>query len=277
MTGSQPWQRPGVSTWCRDGGAPPGGPVSHLGIGAHPDDLEIMAFHGILQARRGAGNTFGGVVCTDGRGSPGTGDGPSGDELAALRREEQVQAAILGGYAFVLQLGHPSGIARAAADALVEDLAAVIREVRPRVIYTHNPADRHPTHVGVCRATVEALRRVAREVRPEKVYGCEVWRDLDWLPEGRKVRLDVSGEDAFARDLIKVFSSQIAPGKPYDRAAVGRRHAHATFAESHAVDREDAVILAMDLTSLLDDPSLSVREFTETLLTEFRAEVLGNL
>ena len=42
--------------------------VTHLGIGAHQDDLEFMAFHGILACFARDDQWFGGVTCTDGAG-----------------------------------------------------------------------------------------------------------------------------------------------------------------------------------------------------------------
>jgi len=43
--------------------------VTHLGIGAHQDDLEFMAFHGILACHSSPSRWFGGVTCTNGAGS----------------------------------------------------------------------------------------------------------------------------------------------------------------------------------------------------------------
>ncbi|MCP4425341.1 MAG: PIG-L family deacetylase, partial [Chloroflexi bacterium] len=40
--------------------------TTHLGIGAHQDDLEIMAYHGILACFDHNDKWFTGVTCTDG-------------------------------------------------------------------------------------------------------------------------------------------------------------------------------------------------------------------
>ena len=50
--------------------------TTHMGIGAHQDDLEIMAFHGILQCYEQSDGWFAGVVCTNGAGSPRAGVRP---------------------------------------------------------------------------------------------------------------------------------------------------------------------------------------------------------
>ena len=42
--------------------------TTHLGIGAHPDDLEIMAYPGICACRGQKNLRFSGVVATDGAG-----------------------------------------------------------------------------------------------------------------------------------------------------------------------------------------------------------------
>ncbi len=44
--------------------------TTHMGIGAHPDDLEIMAYHGILECYMKKEKRFLGVIITDGAGSP---------------------------------------------------------------------------------------------------------------------------------------------------------------------------------------------------------------
>ena len=43
--------------------------ITHLGVGAHQDDLEFMAFHGILECFAHDEHWFGGVTCTNGAGS----------------------------------------------------------------------------------------------------------------------------------------------------------------------------------------------------------------
>ena len=44
--------------------------TTHLCIAAHQDDIEIMAYHGIAQCFAQKDKWFGGVVVTNGAGSP---------------------------------------------------------------------------------------------------------------------------------------------------------------------------------------------------------------
>ena len=44
--------------------------TTHLGVAAHQDDLEIMAYHGILECFGKPGKGFAGVTVTNGAGSP---------------------------------------------------------------------------------------------------------------------------------------------------------------------------------------------------------------
>ena len=254
--------------------------VTHLGVGAHPDDLEFMAFHGIIACYDDATDWFGGVTCTDGAGSARSGpfthlDAPT---MRAVRREEQNRAAGLGRYAAMIQLAHPSASVKDPHDpSLRDDLLAVLRATRPRVVYTHNLADKHATHVAVALAALAAIRRLPPSERPATVYGCEVWRDLDWLPDAEKIALDVSGHDALAAALNGVFASQIAGGKRYDLGVLGRRHANATFLDPHTVDQATQVTLAMDLTPLAHDASLDPFAYVDAAITRFRREVKEKL
>ncbi|RYD49303.1 MAG: PIG-L family deacetylase, partial [Verrucomicrobiaceae bacterium] len=82
------------------------GRVTHLGIGAHQDDLEFMAFHGILECFGREDRWFGGVTCTNGAGSSRTGpyERFTDKEMMGVRRQEQDTAAVIGGYGVMIQL-----------------------------------------------------------------------------------------------------------------------------------------------------------------------------
>ncbi len=254
--------------------------VTHLGIGAHQDDLEFMAFHGILQCFHSETEWFGGVTCTNGSGSARTGAYAdcTDERMMSVRREEQRQAAIVGRFGAMVQLDYPSRVAKDAADSrLREDLRAILAATKPRVVYTHNPADKHDTHIAVVVPVIQAIRDLPREQRPQAVHGCEGWRNLDWLDDAEKVIHDVGGHDNLAAALNGIFDSQIAGGKRYDLAVMGRRRSNATFFQSHGVDSSDALAFAMDLTPLAHDDSLDIVEYVIGTIDRFRADVVSRL
>ena len=254
--------------------------ITHLGIGAHQDDLEFMAFHGILACYQNESEWFGGVTCTNGAGSARTGSYErfTDAQMQDVRREEQKLAARIGQFGAMVQLDFPSSAVKDPQDtALRDDLIEVLRATRPRVVYTHNPADKHDTHIGVTVAAIQAMRALPPEQRPEAVHGCEVWRNLDWMCDHEKVVHDVGSRDNLAAALNGVFDSQIAGGKRYDLGVLGRRRANATFFESHAVDRADSISFAMDLTPLVRDESLDVAEYVDGFIARFREDVFTKL
>ena len=252
------------------------GRTTHLGIGAHADDLEIMAFQGILECFQREDLWFSGVVVTDGSGSPR--DGAYRDysdrEMQRVRRIEQKKAAILGEYSAQILLDHPSAAVKDPASHLVvEDLQEVLRVTHPKTIYTHNLADKHDTHVAVALRVIQALRALKPAELPLKVYGCEVWRDLDWLHDSDKVAFDVSAHENLQAALLGVFDSQIAGGKRYDLATLGRRRANATYHASHGVDVTTGTVFAMDLTPLILNPELRPAELIDGLIEGFHKDV----
>ena len=254
--------------------------VTHLGIGAHPDDLEFMAFHGIAACFDGESGWFGGVTCGDGTGSARSGvyAEMSDAEMRGVRRAEQNRAAQLGLYSVMIHLDHTSpSIQDPRDDLLRRDLVAILRATRPRVVYTHNLADKHDTHVGVAVAAVKAMRSLSPDERPGTVYGCEVWRGLDWMLDREKVVHNVSKHEDLADKLNGVFRSQIAGGKRYDLGVKGRRHANATFLDSHALDGASSVALAMDLTPLVHDEKLDVADYVDGFIARFRDDVRERL
>jgi LmbE family N-acetylglucosaminyl deacetylase len=252
--------------------------TTHLAIGAHADDLELMAAHGILECFQQKERWFTGVVVTDGAGSAREHAyaGYSDEELRATRRLEQRKAAYVGEYSAVLQLGHPSRhVKEPAQREVASDLEQVLARCQPEVVYTHNLADKHDTHVAVALRVVAAYRSVPETSRPRRLIGCEVWRDLDWLCDADKLAMPVDERDNLNAALMGVFDSQITSGKRYDLAAAGRRRAHATFSEAHDVDEHRGLIWGMDLTPLLSgaDPERLVRDYVDRFEREVRDRI----
>jgi LmbE family N-acetylglucosaminyl deacetylase len=249
-------------------------------VAAHQDDIEIMAHSGICDCLDDPGRVFGGVVVTDGAGSPRSGPFAdfTDDRMREVRREEQRSAAQIGRYGIMVQLGHPSAdVKRPGHAGVAADLSRIFSACRPEVAYLHNPADKHDSHVAVFLRCLDAIRATPPANRPKRVLGCEVWRDLDWLPEDRKVPLDSGRRPELASRLLAAFESQVAGGKRYDLGALGRRSANAVFHTSHAVDRMAGITWALDLSPLLDEPGLSAEEFVASLIGEFREDAVRRL
>lgn len=275
-------RRPNAEIFIPDGEPLPAAleRTTHMGVGAHQDDLEFFAVHGILECYGRNDRWFSGVTVTDGAGSARTGiyERLSDAEMIEVRRTEQRKAAVVGGYAAMIQLDYPSAMIKDATEqGPVDDLAAILAAARPQVLYVHNPADKHATHVAVLTRTLAAIRRLPRDARPQKVYGCEIWRDLDWLPDAKKVALPVSDRTELQTALAGVFDSQIGGGKRYDLAIMARRLAHATLHESHATDKETGLTYAIDLTPLAQDDSITLEDFTMEIVEEFAGEVRAAL
>src|SRR5260221_8318935 len=75
--------------------------TTHLGVGAHPDDLEIMAYEGILECFGKKDKGFTGVVVTNGAGSPRDAQTKNytNPQMMEVRRGEQKKVAVIGEYA----------------------------------------------------------------------------------------------------------------------------------------------------------------------------------
>lgn len=254
--------------------------TTHLAVGAHQDDIEFMALHGILSCFGRSDRWFSGITITHGGGSPRS--GPYGEysdeEMRRVRAAEQRKAALIGDYACQVQLGFPSAVVKDGSNTEVAIyLKAIFEGAAPEVVYLHNPADKHDTHVACCLRSIDALRMLPREARPKKVYGCEVWRGLDWLFDEDKEVLQLDDRDNIAAALSGVFDSQISGGKRYDLAVRGRHLANATFFESHEVDQSEKLSFAMDLSPLMEDDSVTVADYTLSLLRQFKDDVTDRI
>lgn len=243
--------------------------ISHLAIGAHQDDIEIMAMEGIAHCLKQRDKFFGAITCTSGSGSARSGEYShyTDEQMQGVRKEEQEQAARLGQYGYLAQLGYSSAEVKTSAKQgpLLEDLHQILSNATPDVIYTHNLMDKHDTHIAVVLKVIEVLRSLPEGKWPKRFIGCEVWRGLDWILDSDKVQMSVEVDDQFVTQMVNIFKSQVEGGKRYDLATLGRMHANSTFSESHAVDQSNKKWYGIDLMPLLKDLSLSPLEYVKQL------------
>lgn len=254
-----------------DGRVPPTGPwipdggdtdealarITHLAVGAHPDDIEIGALFAIGTCRDDPNLGLGAVVCTNGAGGPRHGRWADLADAAYIeaRALEQRRAASLGRYAALWQLGRSSDGVRADAHDLVVELQRIVTATTPEVVVTHDPFDSHETHAAIARATIDALR-ASDGHRLTQVLGVEGWRSLRWLHRDDRVPLDVGRWTALGDALLAEFPSQRAPLE-LDRLAEKRRRANAATVRELGLTH---VTFAVDLTapSRPDGPPLDV-------------------
>lgn len=144
-------------------------PKRALAVFAHPDDMDFSSAGTMAKwAARGSDITY--LVCTDGgKGSEDPAMTPQ--RLAAIRKQEQRDAAAILGVRDVLFLGHRDG-ELVANLALKEEIVRVIRTVRPDAVVTLDPAFlyslkrgfvNHPDHRAAAAAAVDAVFPLARD------------------------------------------------------------------------------------------------------------------
>lgn len=249
--------------------------TTDLCVAAHQDDVEIMSYAPISDCYKSEKRFFTAVVATDGAGSPRKGKFAdcTDDEMKKIRISEQKKAADVGDYTALVLLGYKSGEIKDKDDLnAVDEIAKVILAAKPENIYIHNFADKHDTHVATAVKTLKAIRKIRNEFKPKKLYMMEVWRGLDWLCDYDKVLFDASKYPNLAKEILDVYESQIAGGKRYDLAAIGRRYANATFFESHDTDSVSAVSYALDASSLIESDE-TPNEFMQKYVDRFKSEV----
>ena len=121
-----------------------------LAVFAHPDDIEFVAA-GTLLRLRAAGwqihylNLSGGDC-----GSMTT----SADEMRAIRAQEGRAAAAMLGAEFHESLA--SDLCIFYEERLLRRLAAIVRQVQPRIVLTHSPEDYMEDHMNTARLAVTA-------------------------------------------------------------------------------------------------------------------------
>lgn len=250
--------------------------TTHMGIAAHQDDLEIMAYNAIVECFGKPDKWFTGVIVTNGSGSPRDDlyAHYTNEDMQKVRKVEQKKAAYVGEYSAQALLDYSSAaIKDSRTPGIIADLQAILDAARPEVVFTHNLADKHDTHVATALRAIKAIRDLPADVSPKTLYGAEVWRSLDWMNDEDKVALDCAAHENLAAALLGVYDSQICGGKRYDLATMGRRRANATYHASHGTDETTALSFMMELTPLIKDKNLDVEEFVTDFIFRFSDDV----
>jgi len=197
-----------------------------LVVTAHPDDVDFGAA-GAVAAFSAAGVEVAYCIVTSGE-AGGTDRTISRAEMAAIRQEEQREAARVVGVTDVTFLGYPDGRVTSSFD-LRRDVSRVIRRFRPGRVLTQSPErswDRlyasHPDHLAAGEAAVCAVYPDARNpfAHPElleeglepHVVG-ELWVMAAGSPQVANVVVDTTATFDLKLKALLSHRSQIDDGE----------------------------------------------------------------
>lgn len=181
-----------------------------LGVGAHPDDLEILCAGTLAKyAKRGDHVTF--AVATNGE--VGSATLPK-EEIAAIRRREAEASAKVIGADFIW-MNVPDEFLFSTQESRLAFLN-MVRKARPDVILTHAPVDYHPDHrtTGQIVWDIRVMTTVPNikteepvcEVIPE-IYYFDTLAGIDFVPQHY---VDISETFELKKAMLLSHKSQSA-------------------------------------------------------------------
>lgn len=174
-----------------------------VAIMAHPDDAELLC-GGLLLRSADLGHATAVIDLTGGeRGSAGSAD---------LRKQESATASTILGLSDRLGAGLPDGELENTPAARLT-VAALIRQLRPRVVVLHWPQGRHPDHrvaseLGRDACFIAGLKRAPIDhepLRPAKVIYCASYREEAMQPS---FVVDITDQIDRKIEAIRAYASQ---------------------------------------------------------------------
>ena len=172
-------------------------PVNILGIGVHPDDVELGCI-GTLIKHWKLGYSFGILDLTRGElGTRGSAD---------LRDEEAAEAAIISQATFRVNLKMKDGFFEIRENEIL-NIITVIRQCKPDIILANAIRDRHPDHGRAATLTKQAiflagLPKVASQYEGKNQEAWAVKKTLHYIQ-------DYNLEPAIAVDITEEFDDKI--------------------------------------------------------------------
>jgi LmbE family N-acetylglucosaminyl deacetylase len=167
-----------------------------LVVAAHPDD-ESVGCGGTLRRHVLDGDAVRAVFLTSGEGG-----GHGIENPGEMREAEAREAARILGIAEIEFWRERDGALRAGR-ALTARLQALIRDVRPSLLYAPHAADDHPDHRAAARLVRHAVAGVRRG--PE-VRHFEIWSPIQHIDH----IVDISDQIGVKRRAIRAYRSQCA-------------------------------------------------------------------
>ncbi len=251
-----------------------------LAISAHQDDIEIMAMDGILRAYGSKKYAFYAAVVGDGANclKAGKYSEVSDKEMIEARNQEQLRASQIGEYSKLYFLKHAhSEIEQEENESIIKELQKLILEVKPEIVYTHNIFDKNPHHVKITQLVIDAINGLNIDDRPRLLYGCEIFRSLDWLPDKYKITFDLSDNKELQQRLVNVYDTRVEQSRNYTKAVMGRKLANAAFVSSNCATDEDKMYwYGINLTPVIQK-NISLNEYCIKILNDFNRELLTNI
>ena len=145
-------------------------------------------------------------------------------ELIEARVQEQMRASQIGEYADLVFLKKSQAEMEDLDNtSIVKDLQKMILDLNPDIVYTHNIFDRNLSHIRLTLKVIDAILALPEESRPRLLYGCEIFRSLDWLPERYRVNFDISDNKDIQSRLIGVYDTMLEQSQNFSKAVVGRK------------------------------------------------------
>jgi LmbE family N-acetylglucosaminyl deacetylase len=241
-----------------------GVPTSAMGIFAHPDDAEFTVAGTVARwAQAGCRVVY--VLCTDG--DVGTQDPHlTREQVAAIRRQEQMDACRVLGVDEVIFLSYGDGVLQPTLD-LRRDLVRAIRRHKPEVVICGDPTAyfygdqyiNHPDHRAAAQAALEAVYPAAsmllvfpelgvEGLSPHQVQQVYIWGATE-------VNLWVDITDTLHRKIeaLRQHKSQLDDWDPTEMLT----HSAKERAEGHGMQFAEAfrrMILVRDSDDVSDEP-----------------------
>jgi LmbE family N-acetylglucosaminyl deacetylase len=213
-----------------------------LVVSAHPDDADFGAA-GTIATWTEAGIEVVYCVCTDGQAGGFDPQTPR-DQIADIRRTEQRAAAEVVGVTDVRFLGGMDG-ELTVTPALIRDIAAVIRGVRPQRVLIQSPERdwqriyrSHPDHLAAGEAAIQAIYPAARNAFafPELLQrGLEPWTVREtWLAAHPTSNHAVDVTATFDRKIKAILAHRSQHPEP-DQLDSRLRGFHAANAKAYGL------------------------------------------
>ena len=191
-------------------------PVRILGVGAHPDDLEVHAGGTLARYARDGHEVFM-AVCTDG--AAGHLHIPP-EHLAEIRKREFFTAAEAIG-AQHYWMGEPDGFLFENEQTRLQ-MIEIVRWANPHIIITHHPDDYHPDHRAASRIVFGASFMASTPARLDKYAPCDTVAGLFYMDTTTgigfdpDVFVDVSETFATKMQMVSAHRSQVTWLRDHD-------------------------------------------------------------
>lgn len=241
-------------------------------VAPHPDD-DVIGCGGLIQLHSNSDDSVFVIYVTNGAGTP-AGKSRSKKAIVATRQKEALKGLkTVGGKGGIFLNYDSADVKGGRTRDVILDIFNILMILRPKIIYTASPFEKHFTHLASTQVTIDAIKMVPDYFPKLRGYG--VWGSI-LAPDEFIETVDLTQVIDAKKRAIRSHESEIT-AHAYDDGTIGINRYYAVFADPYVKQKMEYAGSLLIMDELVKRPELDMEAFTRNLALHYLHDLYEQL